>query len=470
VRVLVWFHRDFRTHDHEGLHWALSQGFEVEGVAFLPASGSAAKLKFWHETADNLSINLKLMGVPLSILAEDPSKAIPKIIASRGIDKVITHCRMNQRDQKQLEILESLIHVPLLEMGDVTLFSKNISQELSLEKLKPFTKFKNYAVSTFTVPQAQARFEEMEISASTGEHWSAGGEASGLRRLKDYVWKSRACLHYHETRNGMILRDDSSKFSRWLSLGALSPRLIYQELKELEKEVGPSPGIDALIYELYWRDYFKFLAHVLKQDLFSRQGLRTTAICFEDNADLLSAWCKGETGEDFVDANMRELLLTGWMSNRGRQNVASFFAKQLNLDWTQGARWFEDQLIDEDPENNWGNWQYLSGAGTDPRDRKFDIKRQAGIYDSQNHYQNHWLEKTKGLEDLILQKLKERSKESTICPSEILADQDKQNKQKMEEVRSAARRLFRKDQIDFFQKGEIVNPQTAKGPIRLKLR
>jgi len=53
----------------------------------------------------------------------------------------------------------------------------------------------------------------------------------------------------------------------------------------------------------------------------------------------------GKTGIPFVDANMRELLATGWMSNRGRQNVASFLARDLQLDWRLGAEWFESFLV-----------------------------------------------------------------------------------------------------------------------------
>lgn len=54
---------------------------------------------------------------------------------------------------------------------------------------------------------------------------------------------------------------------------------------------------------------------------------------------------EGRTGVPFVDANMRELALTGFMSNRGRQNVASFLTKDLGLDWRMGAEWFEYLLV-----------------------------------------------------------------------------------------------------------------------------
>lgn len=70
----------------------------------------------------------------------------------------------------------------------------------------------------------------------------------------------------------------------------------------------------------------------------------------------------GRTGVPFVDANMRELLATGWMSNRGRQNVASFLVKDLHLDWRLGAEWFESLLIDHDVCSNYGNWNYVAGS------------------------------------------------------------------------------------------------------------
>lgn len=53
----------------------------------------------------------------------------------------------------------------------------------------------------------------------------------------------------------------------------------------------------------------------------------------------------GNTGVPFVDANMREILNTGWMSNRGRQNVASNLTKDYGIDWRYGAVWFESILV-----------------------------------------------------------------------------------------------------------------------------
>lgn len=110
--------------------------------------------------------------------------------------------------------------------------------------------------------------------------------------------------------------------------------------------------------------------------------------------NLFDKWCQGETGYPFVDANMKELNETGWMSNRGRQNVASFLTKDLEIDWRFGAEYFETMLIDYDVTSNWGNWQYVAGVGTDPRaDRYFNVIKQAYDYDENGEFVKLWLPK-----------------------------------------------------------------------------
>ena len=109
------------------------------------------------------------------------------------------------------------------------------------------------------------------------------------------------------------------------------------------------------------------------------------------NSKFVKEWTDGRTADDFVNANMIELKNTGWMSNRGRQNVASYFAKTLKLDWRIGAAYFESMLLDYDVHSNYGNWMYVSGVGNDPRDRIFNLKRQAEMYDHDKRFRNHWL-------------------------------------------------------------------------------
>ena len=88
---------------------------------------------------------------------------------------------------------------------------------------------------------------------------------------------------------------------------------------------------------------------------------------------------------------MRELLATGYLSNRMRQNVASYLIHDLQCDWCAGAAWFEAQLLDFDVYSNQGNWLYLSGRGTDPRgSRRFNPDKQAQDYDKKGEYRGVW--------------------------------------------------------------------------------
>ena len=114
-------------------------------------------------------------------------------------------------------------------------------------------------------------------------------------------------------------------------------------------------------FELTWRDYFVFYAHKYGEKLFFPYGVKGSSQKWRVDSNALRAWKEGRTGAPLVDANMRELRATGFMSNRGRQNVASYLIHDLGLDWRLGAEHFEELLVDYTPESNWGNWHAAAG-------------------------------------------------------------------------------------------------------------
>merc|ERR1711903_52877 len=99
-------------------------------------------------------------------------------------------------------------------------------------------------------------------------------------------------------------------------------------------------------FELTWRDYFIFYAHKYGSKLFYPYGVKGSSQKWRVDSNALRAWKAGRTGVPLVDANMRELLATGYMSNRGRQNVASFLTLEMQIDWRLGAAHFEEHLLD----------------------------------------------------------------------------------------------------------------------------
>lgn len=195
----------------------------------------------------------------------------------------------------------------------------------------------------------------------------------------------------------MLGANYSSKLSAWLANGSVSARKIYWEVKQFEKEIITNESTYWLIFELIWRDYFKYTSLKHGNKIFRLSGILNKELDWGNDDQLLQKWITGETSQSFVNANMKEIAATGFMSNRGRQNVASFWSKEIKQDWRIGAAYFESMLIDYDVHSNWGNWMYNSGVGNDPRDRKFNIKSQAERYDPDQKYQQMWIGGQMGL-------------------------------------------------------------------------
>ena len=220
-----------------------------------------------------------------------------------------------------------------------------------------------------------------------------GGETEALNRMQDYFWETDAVKSYKQTRNRLIGGDYSSKFSAWISLGCLSPREVYWQIKKYEQLRGSSDSTSSLFLQLLWRDYFRFMFKKYGNKFFQKIGFKGRAPEEGENQqELFELWKEGRTGIPFIDANMRELNTTGFMSNRGRQNVASFLVKDMKVNWMWGAAYFEEKLIDYCPANNWGNWAYVAGVGNDSKEyQHFNVLMQAKEFDPQGDYVRLWI-------------------------------------------------------------------------------
>lgn len=216
-----------------------------------------------------------------------------------------------------------------------------------------------------------------------------GGETAALAHVAQY-FAGPLPHDYKATRNGLTGIDYSSKLSPWLALGAVSPRTVFAALQAHEARHGASDGSYWLWFELLWRDHFRLLHRKHGRRLYGGGGLGGQPPP-PHHAGRFAAWAEGRTGEPLVDAGMRDLAATGFLSNRLRQVVASYFIHDLGGDWRVGAAWFESQLVDYDVCSNQGNWLYLAGRGTDPRgSRRFNPQKQAADYDADGRYRRLW--------------------------------------------------------------------------------
>ncbi len=224
-----------------------------------------------------------------------------------------------------------------------------------------------------------------------------GGETRGLDRIDEYIWREDCLKKYKATRNSLLGTNYSSKLSPWLAHGCITPRQIYEEVEHYENQRHDNKSTYWMKFELIWRDFFAYVARKAGDRLFHPGGIIGNDIDWRYHDESFERWAAGTTGIPFVDANMRELNETGYMSNRGRQNVASMLSQSLKLDWRMGAAYFESRLVDYDVASNWGNWAYNSRVGNDPRARYFNIVKQAKRYDEDGEYVRYWLPELEGV-------------------------------------------------------------------------
>ncbi|KAL5529735.1 hypothetical protein ACEPAG_5720 [Sanghuangporus baumii] len=246
-------------------------------------------------------------------------------------------------------------------------------------------------------------------------HPFIGGSRAAHERIS-HLLSSGVASRYKETRNGLLGEDFSTKLSAYLAHGCISAAQIHSALKKWEDENNDgkeNKGTAAIRFELLWRDYMHFCLEKYGTDFFQLYGFgrkgrkmggkewRTPSSTDPGAQDAIGRWLAGRTSTGLIDAAQRELLLTGYMSNRARQNTASFLAGRLHIDWRLGAEWFESMLIDYDCASNWGNWAYVAGVGNDPREnRLFNPVKQANDYDPEGEYIRAWVEEARGIEDV----------------------------------------------------------------------
>ena len=429
-RAIVWFRNDLRLHDNEAIQEALRSAEETLFIYIFderifkgttkfgfPKTGKF-RAQFILESVEDLRQNLQKRGAELIVRVGKPEDILFDLARLSRSSWVFCNRERTAEEVKVQDTLEQ----KLWSIGQEIRYTRGKMLYYTADLPFPvphtpdtFTQFRKETERITAVREplptpdrfVKTTYETQAGSLPTLEDFGhtpfeadkravlpfKGGETAALERLKYYFWDSNKVKTYEETRNGMVGGDYSSKFSMYLAQGCLSPKMICAELKKYEKERGDNKSTYWLFFELLWRDYFRLIGKKFGNNIFKIGGLTGKPDKkWQDDERLFSLWAEGRTGIPFIDANMRELKLTGFMSNRGRQNVASFLVKDLSVNWLMGAEWFESQLVDYDPCSNYANWNYIAGVGNDPREnRYFNIMSQATRYDVAGEYVKLWL-------------------------------------------------------------------------------
>jgi deoxyribodipyrimidine photo-lyase len=436
-RAIVWFRQDLRLHDNEAITDAIKHAEEIIPVfifderTFLgktrqfgfPKTGKY-RAQFIIEAVTDLKNQLQSLGADLLIRVGKPEDIIAELAKQHNTSWIYCNREPTQEEVDVQDALEKNLWRIGIEIrysrGKMLYYTQDLPFPVQ-HTPDSFTQFRKEVEKIVFVRKPLPKPTTIKILSTTLE-WGEiptiehfghepiekeerkalnfkGGETEGLKRLHYYLWESKCIKKYKDTRNGLIGGDYSTKFSPWLAIGSLSPKTIYAEIQRFEAEHGSNESTYWVFFELLWRDFFRLLGKKYCNKIFLKDGTNGHLDSrWRNDERLFRIWKDGKTGIPFLDANMRELNNTGFMSNRGRQNVASFLVKDLFVNWQMGAEYFESMLLDYDPCSNWGNWNYVAGVGSDPReDRYFNILRQAKMYDAKGDYVKLWCPELKNI-------------------------------------------------------------------------
>lgn len=413
-RGLYWFQHDLRLADNLALK-RISEAVDQLICVFIidPRWFKAGHYQSRHlgkfrqqfliESLQDLDTQLAEWGQTLQVVQGLPVSELTKIQQTYGIEVIAAsfHPGVYERQQWQ-RLKDNAPNVEFIQAHTTSLFDPSeLPFELSAlpDSFTPFRKrIEQACIQTVeTELNRVPPHPPIEMTHVLPLHKAnlstdfIGGTTAGLKQLQHFLFESQAVKTYKLTRNAFSGWDNSSKLSPWLANGSLSPRQIYRQLIQFEKRHEANESTYWLFFELLWREYFHWYLTKYQHKLFRFRGVQNKKLLTTFNPQRFAKWCQGDTPYPIVNACMRQLNATGFMSNRGRQLVASCLVHELQLDWRYGAAYFEQQLIDFDVASNWANWQYLAGVGADPRGhRHFDLAKQASQYDPDGSFVNSW--------------------------------------------------------------------------------
>lgn len=435
-RAILWFRQDLRVHDNEALSEALKSAEEVIPVyvfderlyhtksSFGFDRIGSNRARFIIESIEDLRAKLADLGAELIIrvgITEDIISELAHKIKSRWV-----FCN-RERTQDEITIQDALeqklwsigqevrfsrgkmlyytadLPFPVTHAPDsFSVFRKEVERYIPVRKPLA-TPDKMESVSVFIEKGDVPSLEDLGFDKSSYEHTSSlfkGGESEAIKRLNYFIWETTSIENFHAGKDEIWGDDMSSKLSAYLSIGCLSPKLVYHELRNYEAKNKVNKSTHDLVNQLLLRDFFRLMAKKHQNKIFFLSGIKGEPPLHADtDRDKFNSWATGNTGIPFIDANIRFMNQTGFMSNRGRLNVANFLIRELKINWKMGAEYFESQLVDYDPCSNWGNWNYLAGVGSETKDDKYyNIISQAKKYDPEGLFVKKWLPELSDLE------------------------------------------------------------------------
>ncbi len=421
--ILVWFRNDLRIHDNEILLEAVRKADKVIPVyCFDPyyfaknlsdnSKTGNIRARFLLESVADLRKNLRNIGGELIIRTGNPAEILPQLAEQYQVNEVYHHREVAFEETEisaQVEaalwkiklnlkhfIGHTLYHkedlpFPIKDIPDsFAIFKKKVERDSDVRPCIATPEVIHIPVISDAgeLPTLADLGLDEPVDDSRATHVFIGGETAALNQLARFLSMVDQVPANKNSKNNPA-NDISSQLSPWIALGCISLRQVYWEVTR-QQHLNPRSG--SLILDLLWRDYFRFMFKKHGQKFIAAKDDSESTPSVSGNQDeLFENWKNGETGVPLVDAIMHELNATGYINNYSRQIVAGYLVNDKKVDWTKGAAYFEEKLIDYSPASNYGNWAFIAGIN-DARESRYNISsKPANELETKNDFISMWL-------------------------------------------------------------------------------
>ncbi|KAJ2946899.1 hypothetical protein O0L34_g16237 [Tuta absoluta] len=395
--VIHWFRLDLRIHDNLALRNAINEAENRKHILRpvyviepdIKDKVGANRLRFLVQSLHDLDENLKKLNSRLYVVRGKAIEELPKLFKKWQVKFLTSQVDIDPEYVKQDEFIEGIaekedifivkrvqhtvydVHsvlkknngaVPLTYQKFLSLVNDaQVKECIEITKnVSDYCKPKKDDTNEYKVPDLEEFIEESSLNPCK----YAGGETEAIKRLNLYMMRKQWVRSFEKPNTSPNSIDPSTTvLSPYLSHGCLSAKLFYHKLKEVESGAKHSEPPVSLLGQLMWREFY-YTAGAGTKNFDKMVGNPVcTQIPWGKNEDHLKAWAEGRTGYPFVDAIMRQLKQEGWIHHLARHMVACFLTRgDLWISWEEGAKVFEDYLLDYDWSLNAGNWMWLSAS------------------------------------------------------------------------------------------------------------